>query len=154
MSQSSEIDPELYKLAYEFLCAKKTGERRKRAREPFPAIQRIAPYSGSGVPDEKEFFEVRCRDISNGGVSFLTPGRPDFDSLVIGFTTAPDTITYIAAEVAHCTDVLVYPSGRVQPASDRTANSGCTDFDDEAPEFMVQVGCRFTQRLELTDDRP
>jgi len=154
MLQSSEIDPQLYKLAAEFLFEKKSGERRSRERKPFPTVQRIAPYDGSAMPDEKKFFQVQCRDLSNGGVSFLMAARPTFNALVIGFNTGPDTITYVAAEVAHCTDVLVYPSGRVQAASDQIANIACTDFDEEAPEFMVLVGCRFTERLQAARSQP
>ena len=84
-------------------------ERRVCYRRRFFALQRIAPYDGSRIPDDGEFFCVESRDLTSRGVSFLFPARPDFRRLVVAFGEPP-LRSYVVAEVVHATDVLVFAS--------------------------------------------
>jgi hypothetical protein len=139
------------------------GQLLSGVRVPFSAVQRIAPLQGNHLPDESEFFPVRCCDLATGGISFLMNTRPAFNELVIAFGTPPD-VTYLAAEVVHCSDVLARPSGQWERLDLRLANAD--DPSESEPhdprsggppsgETMVQVGCRFTRRMSGdTDDHP
>ena len=131
------------------------GQLLSGVRVPFSAVQRIAPLRGNRLPDDSEFFPVRCCDLATGGISFLMASRPTFTELVIAFGNPPD-VTYLAAEVVHCTDVLAQPSGQWERVGHRMA--GADDPSDNTPhvpqsgetpsgETMVQIGCRFTRRM-------
>jgi hypothetical protein len=98
------------------------------------------------VPEQTEFFPVRCHDLSTRGFSFLVRRQPQFKSIVLALTTLPEVI-YLAAEVKHCTDVLVHPSGRVEVLRNRDAESGCKIGSGNGAECSVLVGCEFTRRL-------
>jgi hypothetical protein len=126
-------------------------ERRVCYRRRFFALQRIAPYDGSRIPEETEFFCVESRDLTSRGVSFLFPARPDFRSLVVAFGEPPMR-SYVVAEIVHSTDVVVYPSGLVEPALDPAPAAGCDAAEPEEGEPMVLVGCRFVDRREADDD--
>jgi len=118
-------DADLYNLMHEMaklVPGKEGAERRREPRSDFPSVERIAPMRGSNVPDESEFFEVKCRDLTRNGFSFFLSDRPDFDSLVVALATPPETI-YVVAEVTH--------SNRVQ---------------SDTPKFAV--GCRFVRRMD------
>jgi hypothetical protein len=112
-------------------------DRRGCRREPFRVLQRVALRHGRDIPDEANFVEVQCYDLTQGGFSFLLPSRPNFERLVVAFGAPPEAI-YLGAEVAHCDDVTVdgFSDGRGQAAGDPTAIP------------MVLVGCRFTDRLK------
>jgi hypothetical protein len=122
------------------------AERRQRPRHPFPSRQRIAVSRGPGIPDDAEFIEVRCHDLTRQGFSFLFPGRPEFTSLVAALGTPPDMI-YVAAEVSHWADVLVDSSGRVEHVGTRTARRKQANLEGQNATPMVLVGCRFSKRL-------
>ena len=115
-------------------------------RVPFSAEQRIAPFDGNRMPDPSEFITVQCCDLATGGLSFLLAERPDFDTLVIAFGEPPEVV-YQAAQVVHCSDVLVDPSGAVTRIDSQEAASPSPESDEPQSERMVQVGCRFTRRL-------
>ena len=121
-------------------------ERRTAPRQPFKTIQRIAPRRKLGLPDESEFFEVWCHDLTGGGFSFLLGRGPDFDSLVAVFGTHPQAI-YVGARVSHRAQVLVYPSGRVQRVDTSDGSDGYEQAENPAATPMVLVGCRFTERF-------
>lgn len=118
-------------------------ERRTHERQPFQSIQRIAARRGLALPDESEFFEVRCHDLTGGGFSFLLTREPDFDSLVATFGTPPKAI-YIAARVTHRAPVLVYPTWQIKRLD---APAGVPPPENPAAMPMVLVGCRFTERF-------
>ena len=78
-------------------------ERRSSPRRPYPYVQSIAAQPDAEVvPPAHSFFEVRCRDISPDGFSFITYERPAFDRLVVSFGAAPSPIL-VSARVAHVT---------------------------------------------------
>ena len=150
-----ETDAGIYNLIHEVLeSAPPTPprgqpvERRRHRREPFPTIQRVAPRRGARMPDESEFFDVRCHDLTCAGFSFFLPAKPDFDALVVAFAGG-SAVIYVSAEIVHCDGVLVGPSGKLER---RTESVG--EIDDQDPagrkgKPMVLVRCRFTERLRI-----
>jgi hypothetical protein len=99
------------------------------------------------VPEQTAFFPVKCHDLSTRGFSFIAKRRPQFASLVLALGTPPDVI-YLAAEVRHCTDVLAYPSGRVEvlDGQETPADGRCRGGNGAEPGVLV--GCEFIRRLE------
>jgi PAS domain S-box-containing protein len=97
-------------------------ERRSRNRRAFPYIQVVAPFDDGKLPERTLFREVRCRDISPTGFSYLTPVAPDYKRLVVAFG-APPALMYLAAEVVHVSPFVF---------------NGCNVF---------VVGCRYMGRL-------
>ena len=147
---TSESNANFYRLMHLLADAQKEGtpaERRRALRHPFPSVQRIAPRRGPGPPEESEFLDVRCCDLTGAGFSFLVPTRPDFTSLVAAFGSPPDVI-YVAAEVSHCDSVMLHPSGVVEHL-DEADQTSCQDRPASAATPMVRVGCRFTRRLGM-----
>lgn len=147
-SLGKEADASLFTLIHQLASAaqaEKGAERRTERRRKFLSSQRIAPRRGREVPDESQFVEVPCHDLSRGGFSFFLPRRPDFDLLAVAFGVPPDVI-YMAAEVSHCEDVLVSSAGDV-----RSLRGPAGQTDEEALDAgatpMVLVGCRFRGRL-------
>lgn len=134
----NEVDANFFNLIHKALGDQQTrraAQRRESDRAPFPALQRIAIRQGRGVPDESEFFEVQCHDLTSRGFSFLIPYRPRFKVLVAAFGTAPSVI-YLGAAITHCEEVMVY-TRRPDDSQDSAT----------ATKPMVLVGCQFTERL-------
>jgi len=144
-----QADVDFYNLIHQMVgspCKDDPVERRAEPRRPFPVVQRIAVRRGLEFPDESEFTEVRCHDLTRGGFSFLLSSRPDFDSLVAAFDMSSKTI-YLAAQVAHVEDVLVDSSGQVLRGRDRSTEVGRPAPAERTLTPMVLVGCRFIERL-------
>ncbi len=121
-------------------------ERRRCRRRPVFAIRRIAPYDGSRIPQEAEFFCTESRDLTSDGVSFLLGSHPACGSFLVAICEPPTT-EYLVADVVHSTEVRVYPSGATEPIH---GGEGCGDGESargEMGEPMVLVGCRFRERL-------
>lgn len=129
-----------------------TNERRRCPRKPFPVVRLIAPAAGEEVPGQTAFFPAKCHDLSTHGFSFLVKTRPQFKSLVLALETTPDPI-YVAAEVKHCTDVLVHPSGRVEVLHKLAGRDEYQRRWSAGAEHCVLVGCEFTRRLAMPEDR-
>lgn len=145
---ASEIDANFYRLIHELVGPQlqdEPAERRRVSRHPFPVDQWIAPRHGLAFPVDSQFFKVRCHDLTGGGFAFLLPKAPDFDRLVVAFGHPPNLL-YVGAEVRHCHNVLVSPSGDVRHVGDQAAEPG-PQGQAIAAKPMVLVGCRFTQRL-------
>lgn len=100
------------------------AERRTSPRISFPYTQRIAPMAGGAIPKKSQFFEVRCRDISAGGIAFVMDDRPDFQSLVVALGQPPGE-SFFTARVVRVTEIR------------------------EDDRDWVLVGCRFTGRVHL-----
>ena len=60
----------------------------------------------------------------------------------------PPMRSYVVARVVHLTDVVVYPSGLVEPAHGCEREAGGNPHDGEQCEPMVLVGCRFLERRQ------
>jgi hypothetical protein len=116
------------------------------ARVPYRVVEHIAPIRGEDLPAAGDFVAVMCHNLSTGGIGFLLPSRPDFESLVVALGKPP-SVSYMEARVVHSTEVLVLPSGRVQQpggaeAADRRS----------AGEPMFLVGCQFVRRIAALQD--
>ena len=150
-SDECKIDAELFRLIHRLATSTQKAvagrERRGSQREPFHSVQRIAPRRRSELPDESEFFEVRCHDLTPNGFSFFVPRRPNFTSLVISFGAASERIL-VGAEVLHCDKVLLYSSGRVKRVRGQAGHLDSHGPNGDAATLMVLVGCRFTKRLQ------
>lgn len=123
-------------------------ERRRYPRLPFRSYQWIAVRHGEQIPNPADFEQYQCHDISLGGISFLSPCRPAGNSLVVALVALP-RIVYMGATVAHCTQVLAYPTGRVEPMSLTSWRPILERTGDCRGTPMVLVGCCFTRRLEF-----
>jgi len=99
------------------------SERRRRPRRSYPYRQLVAPILGPTLPDEDEFTEIECNDISAGGFSFLSPRPPQSEMLVVALGSPP-RLTHLMAQVVHVT--------RVERKGRR----------------MYLVGCSYTGRAE------
>lgn len=77
---------------------KPSAELRSSPRRVFQYRQRIAPMYTGVIPRKHELFEVDCRDISAGGLSFYLEHEPDFRALIVGLGRDPD-VTYFTARV-------------------------------------------------------
>jgi hypothetical protein len=145
MATVLEADPEVRR-AVERIHASSAAERRCTARRPFRAVQRIAQTTGTSVPEQTAFFPVKCHDLSTRGFSFVVKTQPQFKSLVLALGTPPQVV-YLAAEVRHCTDVFVDPSGQVVVVPGQAAANGRGRRGRNGVECGVLVGCEFLRRL-------
>jgi hypothetical protein len=127
------------------LRREESQDRRDRWRQRFAAVQRIAPGFHQGIPPDSAFIEVTCYDLTQNGFSFLLPRPPTFKRLMAAFGP-PASAIYLAAEVAHSSDVIVWPSGRTETADD--CDSALNHSAEDEPGVpMTLVGCRFIRRL-------
>ena len=99
-------------------------EDAKSPRRTFRFRQSIAPMEGSSLPTPNQFFEVNCKNISAGGISFFLPRKPDFTSLVVALGRPPG-VTYFTASVVRLLE---------QQRNGKAA---------------YMVGCRFIGRVHL-----
>lgn len=100
-------------------------ERRAHQRRAYPYIQSIGPVYDGQLPELSDFQEVRCRDISPRGFSYLTPEAPDYVELVVTFGTPPSQL-FLQARIVHVSPVV--RDGRE----------------------LLLVGCEYLQKIELT----
>lgn len=77
-------------------------DRRRQQRRTFPYVQSIAPLANGEPPRSSEFRNVRCRDISGSGFSFVVNEEPTFKNLVVVFGSRPNML-YMKAAVVHVT---------------------------------------------------
>jgi hypothetical protein len=147
--QSNDPDVVFYNLIHQLVGSPQNDEdsdRRQGMRQPFLVRQRIAPgYSGE-MPPESAFVEVQCHDLTRRGFSFFLSSPPTFDRLVAAFGRVPAVI-HVAAEVSHCADVFLHPSGFVEPRGDRAAHACYRGPDGQIARPVVLVGCRFVEKL-------
>ena len=100
------------------------NDLRSSPRRNYQYRQPIAPMYTVAIPHKNEFFEVDCKDISAGGISFYLDCPPDFTALVVGLGCAPG-LAYFSARLARVVE-------------QRT---------DGKSYYLV--GCRFTGRVHL-----
>jgi hypothetical protein len=99
------------------------SNRRKRERRDFRYLQWAAPCQEDTLPDRRSFRQVRCSDISRGGMSYYTDRPPLDEFLVVGLGTSKETI-WLRCKVANCVRV-----------------------DEDKGAF--RIGCEFIERLDL-----
>jgi|SRR5580658_1754844 hypothetical protein len=98
-------------------------DRRETVRWPFREIQWLGPYGSWGLPKKHMFFEVRCHDLSQGGISFFLPRPPASEFAVIGLGKKPNLVYYMVQM------------------------TNCNEFPGEKKQYLV--GCRFVQRVTI-----
>lgn len=81
--------------------APKGGERRANQRFAYSVTQSVAFYDGKRLPTNGMFRQVRCHDLSTGGISFLWPQVPDFQQVVIRLAAARRVLYVDARVVRH-----------------------------------------------------
>jgi hypothetical protein len=144
----AEVDVVFYNLIHQLAGSpSKDGgvQRRHGLRQQFLVAQRIAPGFLGEIPPDEAFREVRCYDLTRSGFSFFLAAPPDFEVLVAAFGWPPSVI-HVGAKVVHQREVLLHPSGLVQPLSNPSSRSREAPADRSATA-LVLVGCRFLQRL-------
>ena len=99
-------------------------EHRSSPRHRFPYVQAVGPMIDGKVPPKDNFFSVRCKDLSGGGISIVLDNKPKFDHLVVALGVAPN-LSHVTAKVVR---VELFDDG------------GCTRY---------LVGCRFIGRVQL-----
>ncbi len=146
---AAENDANLYRLVHDLLNSGRSvrGEdRRRHRRRAYPAIQRIAPWNGGAFPAETEFFDVACRDLTEGGLSFLLESEPESRHVVVELHTHGRPI-FVAGEIVRCQCVALCESGEVESLEredDRARMEvACEDWVE-----MYLIGCRFVRRLQ------
>lgn len=144
----SRLDAKFYRLVHEMMQGPEMDrrqERRQHPRKAYRAIQRVAPWLGGVFPEEDEFFDVACRDLTPAGFSFLFPTEPDFPQLVAELGQGPEAI-YVVAEVLRSEPVLLYPAGHVERRRNASGRARpATRRRGGTPMFLI--GCRFLRRL-------
>jgi hypothetical protein len=80
--------------------ASERDENRASRRSPFPVMQMLGPCGSWGLPTQHMFCEVRCHDLSQGGISFFLPRPPTFETAVIGLGKPP-TVSYYVVKLIH-----------------------------------------------------
>jgi hypothetical protein len=96
-------------------------ERREIERQPYRCIQLVAAYDGNRLPEQHEFRQVLCHDLSPQGFSFLVSQRPTEEQLIVALGTVP--FKFLVAEIVRAVAVEV------------------------AGQFEYQIGCRFLRRI-------
>ena len=124
---TSEMERDLLRVLNEVLGTPEVEERRSQPRKAFDTIHRIAPLRGLKLPEDIEFFPVRCHDLSQAGFSFFLPNEPEFSRLAVMLGSPPDVI-YVAAEIVNCRAACI--GGHTSP---------------DKPSTLV--GCRFLRRM-------
>ncbi len=99
-------------------------ELRSSPRRDYRYRQKIAPLVDGLRPSKRSFFEVVCRDISAGGISFYMNRLPDFDTLVLALGNEP-AVSHFTARVMRVARV------------------------EEEGRIRYLVGCRFLGRINL-----
>jgi hypothetical protein len=97
------------------------AEQRAADRQQFDCQQLLAPFDGIRLPNQSEFRQVVCQDLSPGGFSFVMPNCVDFEEVVVALGQVP----------------FKFFTARVQNQS-RIRQRG---------RFAYRVGCRFTGRI-------
>ena len=148
--QEIQSDAQFYNLIYQLASTEQAAERRGFGRHPFLCKQRIAPWPESGKLAQADFMEVRCHDLNQAGFSFLLPVRPQFTSVVAALNSGSEEI-YIIARITRCEEMLVYPSGLVEPVAGRSSHVSYREPGGGVAERLYQVGCRFMGRIARPD---
>lgn len=104
-------------------AAHATDERRTDARHHYECTQLLAPFDGDSLPQQADFRQVQCRDLSPSGFSFYTYRQPESDQVVVALGAVP--FRFFVAEIIHMS----------------------ISSDEGGQDFLV--GCRFARRLSV-----
>lgn len=67
-------------------------------RFPYPTQQWAAPCVRGELPEADDFFQVECRELYDGGISFYPPVAMEWDSVVISLGNS-NTLVFMLARV-------------------------------------------------------
>jgi hypothetical protein len=125
MPATLQSDVDFYSMVHEVLRTARDQEsdstRRETDRRSFDCRQWIAPLVEGAAPPASAFQEVRCRDISTGGFSYLSESIPQAEKLSVRLGRGEGWM-FLTAGVVHCRPIET----------------------DEGPAFLV--GCKFLGR--------
>jgi hypothetical protein len=102
-------------------------DRRNRSRQTYRILQWMAPCREGELPDPGTFRQVRCHDISCGGISYYSK-EPPLEKFLVFFLRAGERGIYVQARVANCVHVI------------------------EGQQATFRIGCEFLTRLQLPSD--
>lgn len=80
-------------------------EYRAYPRRSYPYVQAIGICRDGTLPKREEFFDVRCRDISSRGFSYVTDVAPDFFEFVVTFGSPPAQL-YLRSRIVHVSPLV------------------------------------------------
>ena len=99
-------------------------------RHPFRDLQQIAPFTiGGPLPTARDFYSVRCYDLSMKGISFITTAPPEYQAVIIRLGNPPAARYMISSVV----------------------NVAMIQEDDEN---VYRVACTFVSRLDPEEILP
>ncbi len=101
-----------------------SADRRHRSRQNYRILQWMAPCREGELPDPGSFRQVRCHDVSCGGISYYSK-EPPLEKFLVFFLRIGDRGVYVQARVANCMQVI------------------------EGKQTTFRIGCEFLNRLEL-----
>jgi PilZ domain len=108
-------------------AASAAQDRRNRSRQTYRILQWMAPCREGELPDPGSFRQVRCHDISCGGISYYCK-EPPLEKFIVFFLRAGERGIYVQARVANCIHVV------------------------EGQQATFRIGCEFLTRLQLPSD--
>ena len=76
-------------------------EQRKHPRHAYVCRQLVAEFDGNRMPQQDEFSWAMFRDVSSGGMAFLSPARPGSKQLIVAVGPAP--FAFMVVEIVRCT---------------------------------------------------
>ena len=97
-------------------------DRRATERRSYRCFRAVADYDHRAASSDA-FYHVHCRDISTCGIGFLSPKRPDGETLVLRLSADGEPPLLIASKIVYCHQSSVDPA------------------------FPFVVGCLFVKRL-------
>lgn len=116
------------------------GKRRHVRYSADTSVLFIAPTQKYGEkPSQKDFFPVRCKDLSRGGFAFFLHEAPDFATLVVQLGSQRSPI-YMEAEIVHFSQTERIAN---KSAWDILGREYASHFDGSA----FQIGCQFIKRV-------
>jgi hypothetical protein len=118
------IEADLFQTISELLAEQNAisgDERRGGKRRSYNCIQLLAPYDANQLPQQEDFRQVQCRDLSPRGFSFLAHRQPATDHVVVALGAVP--FKFFVAKIIH---------------------SGPSE-NELSQDYLV--GCRFVRRL-------
>jgi hypothetical protein len=101
-----------------------SANRRHRSRQNYRILQWMAPCREGEMPDPGSFRQVRCHDVSCGGISYYSK-EPPLEKFLVFFLRIGERGIYVQARVANCMQVI------------------------DGQQTTFRIGCEFLTRLEL-----
>jgi hypothetical protein len=121
-------DAKFYSLVHSVLESERRrdlDERRGGRRHAYRCLQLIAPAHEARMPDQSEFRQVQCVDLSSNGFAYLATEEPPSDRLIVVLGVEP--FICLLADVVRREEVV------------------------HEGQRMHRVACRFSGRVEAQE---